>query len=98
MPELSRFYIDGIAYAGEREKPLVVMAVRPLNDYKLWVHFSIGAYKVFDFAPLLDSGAFKALKDKNIFDGVYVDGGVPCWNSGEIDIAPEYIYENGVAV
>jgi len=92
------YVVDGIAYAGEREKPLSVVAVRPLDGYKLWVHFSTGVYKVFDFEPLLDSGAFNVLKDKNIFNGVYVDGGVPCWDNGQIDIAPEYIYEKGVAV
>ena len=92
------YVVDGIAYAGEGKKPLAVLAVRPLDNYKLWAHFSTGSYKVFDFKPLLDSGAFKALKDKNIFNSVYVDGGVPCWNNGQIDIAPEYLYENGVAV
>jgi hypothetical protein len=89
------YIVDGIAYAGEREKPLAVVAVKPLDDYKLWTRFSTGASRIFDFAPLLDTGAFKALKDKAVFCGVYVDGGVPCWNNGQIDIAPEYLYENG---
>ena len=30
------------------------------------------------------------------FRGVYIDYGVTVWNDGDIDIAPEYLYENSV--
>lgn len=86
---------DGIAYAGELEKPIKVSGVRPMNDYKLWVRFSNSEVKIFDFVPLLEAPVFQPLKDKNIFNSVYIDYGVTVWNDGEIDIAPEYIYENG---
>ncbi len=88
---------DGIAYAGERPKPLKVSGVRPMEDYTLWVRFSTGEAKTFDFTPLLDKPAFSPLKDKALFRSVYIDYGVPAWDDGEIDIAPEYLYENGVA-
>ena len=91
------FVIDDIAYAGERDLPITVISVRPLNDYKLLIRFSTGEQKTFDFAPLLDFMAFQPLKDKSMFDGVYVDYGVPVWNDGAIDIAPEHLYENGVS-
>ena len=87
---------DGIAYAGESEKPITVISVRPLEDYKLWVRFSTGEMKIFDFAPLLDMGGFRPLRDKAAFDSVYVDYGVPVWNDGAIDIAPEYLYQTGI--
>lgn len=91
------YVIDGIAYAGEAEKPITVISARPLEDYKLWLRFSTGEVKIFDFAPLLEVGGFRPLRDKASFASVYVDYGVPVWNDGTIDIAPEYLYRNGLS-
>ena len=88
---------DGIAYAEEATKPITAISVRTLDGYTLWVRFSTGEVKTFDFAPLLDATGFRPLADKALFDGVYVDYGVPTWADGAIDIAPEYLYENGVS-
>lgn len=88
---------NGIAYAGEQKQPLKISGVRPLADYKLWLRFSDGEAKIFDFSGLLNSPAFSPLKDKSVFDSVYIDYGVTVWNEGDIDIAPEYLYEHGVA-
>ena len=88
---------DGIAYAGEQAPTIKVSGVRPLDDFRLWVRFNTGEAKVFDFKPLLDKPAFAPLADKAVFDGVYIDYGVTVWNDGEIDIAPEALYKDGVA-
>jgi hypothetical protein len=88
---------DEIAYAGEIAKPVTVISVRPLEGHRLWMRFSTGEEKVFDFTPLLETEAFEPLKDEASFRGVYVDCGVAVWNDGDIDIAPEYLYENGVS-
>lgn len=88
---------NGIAYAGEQVPPLKISGVRPLENYKLWVRFNNGEAKVFDFSKELDSVAFSPLKDKAVFNSVYIDYGVTVWNNGEIDIAPEYLYKNGIA-
>ena len=90
------YIIDGIAYAGEQIKPITVSGIRPLADHQLWIRFSTGEVKLFDFTPLLDSPAFQPLREPEIWNGVYIDYGVPIWKDGEIDIAPEYLYENGV--
>lgn len=92
------YIIDGIAYAGEQKKAITVSGVRAMPDHKLWVRFSTGEAKIFDFSPLLDSPAFQPLKDSDIWDGVYIDYGVTVWQDGAIDIAPEYLYEHGVSV
>lgn len=89
---------NGIAYDGEQPQPLKAIGVRPLEDYKLWVRFSNGEVKIFDFSKELDSPAFSPLKDKAVFNSVYIDYGVTVWNDGDIDIAPEYLYKNGVSV
>ena len=87
---------NGIAYAGEVAPPIKISGVRPMEDYKLWVRFNNGDAKIFDFAPMIDSPVFSPLKDKNVFDSVYIDYGVTVWKDGEIDIAPEYLYDHGV--
>jgi hypothetical protein len=91
------YVIDGIAYAGEREPIISVKSVRPLEGYRLWLRFSTGEEKIFDFSPLLGAPGFKSLENKDVFNSVYVDYGIPVWNDGEIDIAPELLYQDGVA-
>ena len=89
---------NGIAYAGEPTPLLEISGVRPLEDFNLWVRFSTGEVKIFDFKPLLKEPGFVPLQDDKVFRSVYIDDGCTVWNDGDIDIAPEYLYENGVAV
>jgi hypothetical protein len=56
------------------------------------LEFSTGEIKEFDFTPLLDTLCFLPLRDKALFDKVYLDHGIPSWNSGNIDIAPEAFF------
>ena len=90
------YVIDGIAYAGEQPKPVRVKAVRPLEDYKVLITFTNGERKIFDFAPLLDMPCYQPLKDRAVFCGVYVELGTLVWNDGDIDIAPETLFIEGV--
>ena len=88
---------DGIAYAGEKTPAIKVSGIRPMEDFFLWIRFSTGEARVFDLKPLLDSPAFAPLKDKAVFQGVYIDYGVAVWMDGDVDIAPEYLYQNSIA-
>ena len=88
---------DGIAYAGEKAPAIKVSGIRPMENYVLWIRFSTGEARVFDLKPLLDSPAFAPLKDKAVFQGVYIDYGVAVWMDGDVDIAPEYLYQNSIA-
>jgi hypothetical protein len=83
---------DGVVYAGTLEPLLKVITVQPLDGYRMRLEFSTGETKVFDFAPLLDTPCFRPLRDKALFDQVYLDHGVPTWNGGAIDIAPESLF------
>ena len=85
-----------VAYAGKLENSITIISVRVLDEYRLWLRFSTGETKTFDFSPLLEHKAFQPLRDKVLFGSVYVDYGVTVWNDGAIDIAPEYLYEHGV--
>lgn len=88
--------IDGIAYAGDISPEIKVCGVRAMAGYRLWLRFSTGEARVFDFFPLPGKAAFSPLCDEAVFKGVYLDYGVPTWNDGEIDISPAYLYENSV--
>ena len=89
---------NGLAYAGEEAPMLKVNGVRPLENHKLWLRFNTGEARVFDCTPLLSKPAFAPLADMSVFRGVYIDYGVPVWNDGDIDIAPETLYEQSVPV
>jgi hypothetical protein len=75
-----------------------IISIYYLCDYKLKVEFINGEIKVYDFSEQLDFPAFKPLKDKKIFSNVSLDHGVPVWMDGEIDIAPEVLYYDGVTL
>jgi len=92
------YIIDDIAYAGESPLSIKVISVRALNDYKLWLRFSTGEEKEFDFQPLLDYPCYKPLRDEKLFKEVYIDYGVTVWNDGDIDIAPDNLYENSILI
>ena len=86
------YIVDGIAYAGEQKQPIRAKAVRPLDSYKLLITFCNDERRVFDFAPLLEMPCYSS-----VFDRVYVDYGTVCWNDGDIDIAPETVYNESIA-
>lgn len=89
------YILDGIAYAGNRTPELKASGVRPMDNYLLWVRFNNGEAKVFDFKPILEKPAYTPLKNIDMFKSVYIDYGIPVWDDGDIDISPEYLYENG---
>jgi len=87
---------DGIAYANEPHPSILVKSVRALDGYKLWVRFINDETKIFDFTPYLEHPCYQPLKDHAVFRHPYVDYGVVVWNDGEIDIAPERLYADGI--
>ena len=89
---------NGIAYAGETTPIIRVSGIRPLENHMLWVRFSTGETRIFDFKPLLELPAFSPLADMDVFRSAYIDFGTVVWNDGAIDIAPEALYERGIAV
>ena len=44
-----------------------------------------------------DGSAFSSLKNADIFQTPKVEHGVVTWNDGQIDCAPEYMYEHSYA-
>jgi hypothetical protein len=87
---------DGIAYAGELESLLKIVGVRPLDDFWLWVRFSNHEERLFDMKPLFKYPVFRPLEDPALFARVYIDYGTPTWSDGEIDLAPETLYDKSI--
>lgn len=87
---------DGIAYAGELEPPIKIIDIQVLDNYRLKAQFSTGETKIFDSSHLLNYPVFKPLQDQTVFSTVYLSHGVPCWLDGDIDIAPETLYDEGI--
>lgn len=91
------YEIDGICYAGTPEMPIeeiLVTDATPLSGGILLVTFSTGEKKLFDTTRLKGS-AFEPLLNEHVFQAATVEHGFVSWRNGEIDIAPEYMYENG---
>ena len=69
-----------------------VIAVSPLEPYRILVEFEDGKRGIFDMTPYLDRGAFRQLRDPAFFRAVRVDCFTASWPGG-LDIAPERLYE-----
>ena len=58
-----------------------------LDSYRILVQFNNGVRKIVDFfQPLSNLTLFKQFKVTDTLE----------WDNGKIDIAPEYLYENGI--
>ena len=85
------YIANGLAYANAKMQEASVKAVKPLDDMMMIVTFGSGEKRLYDATQLL---AFQPLKDEKVFKNAKVEYGVVTWNNGEIDIAPETMYEN----
>ena len=75
-----------------------VTAARTLDGYQLHLTFNDGSERIFDCLPLIEKyQLFAPLRDKDVFDRFGLDGWTVTWLDGTIDIAPEHLYEMGVA-
>ena len=91
------FVKDGNAYAGEPVHEMGVESARVTGELTMLVTFTTGETRVFDASYLLEQPVFKALGDQKIFSEFAIDHGVITWEDGEIDIAPESMYEHSYA-
>ena len=76
-----------------RDGLLDVIQVVTNPDYTLVLVFENGEQRVFDMAPLMDKQPFCQLKGSGLFAQASVDYGPVVW-PGNIDIAPERLYNN----
>ena len=67
-----------------------------MDDYRILIRFNDGARKIIDFSDLINKyPVFKPLHNLYLFKNFQVTDTLE-WDNGRIDIAPEYLYENGI--
>ena len=86
---------NGIMHDEGRPSTLRITRIELLAGYKIRAEFPDGTIKIYDMSKLLDTEAFKTLKDEKEFKKVTLDRGVPTWEDANVDISPETIYLNG---
>ena len=75
-----------------------VIAAKALDEYRLYLTFNDGSERIFDCLPLIEKyKIFAPLCDKDVFASFTLDGWTVSWLDGTLDIAPEHLYEMGVA-
>ena len=72
-----------------------VVRVLPRKNYCLELWFDTGDHRLFDARPYLERGVFTRLQDFNQFSQAFVALGTVCW-PGDLDIAPETLYDRSV--
>ena len=85
--------IDGVCYADALGNEKRILEAVPQADGMLLVVFSTGEKRVFDTMAVSGS-AFAPLREGTAQQTVSVEHGFVSWLDGEIDLAPEYIYEH----
>lgn len=76
---------------------LRILEARPLDTSRMEFLFSNGERRVWNRSTLTGS-AFLPLRDEAVFRDVRLFHGVPTWDSGNIDIAPEWLLEKSEPV
>lgn len=87
------FIKDGIVYASSKSKSICVESAKPLSDGIIIVTFNTGEKRLLDTTELKGE-AFEPLKNPDVFASLVIDHGVMTWNNGDIDCAPEYVYDH----
>jgi len=90
------YVFNGFVCGGEPSEQIKIISVKSLNDMIMLLTFSNGETRLFD-ATILNGEVFEPLKDNNIFRNPIIDHGVVTWLDGQIDCAPEFMYENSYA-
>ena len=92
------YEVNGICYPDNPINEIKITKIAVLKDYLLKISFNTGELKYFDFSSLLSTPVFSPLKDKQLFDSVTLEYGIPIWKNGEIDISPAYLYKNSKVI
>lgn len=90
------FETNGTVYAGGPCEQIRISDARITDHLMMLLTFSTGEKRVFD-ATVLNGPVFKPLEDASIFENFRIEHGALTWMDGEIDCAPEYMYQNSYA-
>ena len=85
---------NGMCYADDRAPVLKIVAAKSCGGHELEVLFSNGDRRLFDGRKLLVGEVFAPLADEKLFNNYRLDYETLTWLNGEVDVAPEFVYEN----
>ncbi len=74
-----------------------VVRVRPTPDFQIDIEYENGERRRFDMRPLLVMKPWNRIATPALFSRVSVGYGTVVW-PGDIDIAPETLYDDSVAM
>ncbi len=75
-----------------------VISVKTTVNFQLELEFANGEHKRFDMKPLLKMKPWNCLVNLKLFETVCVDYGTVTWLNGEIDVAPETLYDCSILI
>lgn len=87
------YIINDVCYAGEATTDIRIKQATVLRGGMILLTFSTGEQRLFD-TTLLKGSAFEPLKDEKVLADFNIFHGVMTWMNGNIDIAPETMYED----
>ncbi len=87
------YFCGNYVYGGEPKEPIKITKIKVLRDMMMLLTFSNGETRLFD-ATVLERIAFEPLRDEKVFEAAALEHGVVTWQNGDIDCAPEYMYEH----
>lgn len=85
---------NGWCYADDPAPGLAIIAAEYLGGHRLRVRFNDGAERIFDGHELLVGEVFAPLADEQEFKAYALDYETLTWMGGELDVAPEFVYEH----
>lgn len=89
---------NGKYYPDRPQAMLKIVKAESCGDYLLRILFNNNETRIFDGRQLLKGEVFAPLSDKSIFQDFSIDFETLTWLNGELDVAPEFVYENSSAV
>ncbi len=90
------YVIDDICYADSPVEEVRIIEAKPLQGGMLLVRFASGEKRLFDTTSI-EGPAFEPLRQEVAQSTVAVSHGFLTWLGGQIDLAPEYVFEHSIA-
>ena len=84
---------NGIVYSDNPEQMLTVLEIKHMYSGVYMVKFSNNQIRLFD-STILQGEVFEPLSRPEIYENPVLKYGIVTWDNGQIDCAPEYMYEN----
>ncbi len=70
-----------------------ITSAKHIEDYRIALVFNDGVEKEVDLSSYLYRKPFEKLRDIEVFNNFALDSWTLTWDDGNIDIAPESLYE-----